>query len=490
MPLKDALAEVARAAMIELQFDADALKQVDLDLDQRVTVTIKDKPLGEALGELIHWPQHLGAMREIRGGKLVITTLQAYQDRIQRHLPPWLKPLYNRGLVAQLDNDRNVVSITAGEVVTDELVAQFKTLPKLRELHVETTKTLTPAGLAHLAALPALEKLSLCSLSHDGEGLGDAAIERIVGLTSLRELSLRDCGTTDAGVRRLEGMPQLRRLSLGEGRLTDAALASIATLKRLQLLDLSSYVASEKLGRMRFSEAAIRKLAALEELEELHLVGHAVSADVLVFPRLKALSLGLNGVDDACADRISKLRRLESLDLVYTNITDDGLRRIAGLPVLNRLNLDSRIVTDEGIGHVKRLATLEHISLRGSRLTDESLRHLAEMKTLKRIDLHGSGEPGPFAGTVFSIAGVQQLKALPELRTLWLTNVESPGGYLGLTELAQLRVLSLMMTNIRGDELEKLEEALRNTTIHVATGGGDVRTPKTKRASKTTPMAP
>jgi hypothetical protein len=123
-------------------------------------------------------------------------------------------------------------------------------------------------------------------------------------------------------------------------------------------------------------------------------------------------------------------------------------------------------------------------------LTDESLRHLAEVKTLKRIDLHGSGEPGPFAGTVFSIAGVQRLKALPELRTLWLTNVESAGGYSGLKELAQLRELSLMMTNIRGDELEALEAALPNTTIHAATGGGYVRTPKTKRASKAMPMTP
>jgi hypothetical protein len=294
MPLKDALKEVARAAMIELVLDVDALKEADLDLDQRITVTIKDKPLADALGDLINWYQHPGAMRELRGGKLVITTLQAHQAYTQRHLPEWLKPVYNRGLLAKLDDDHNVVSITAGEVVTDALLAKFKTLPKLRELHVETTKALTPAGLAHLAELSSLEKLSLYNLSYDGQWLGDAAIGQIVGLRSLRELSLGTCGMTDEGAGRLAGMSQLRRLSLnGEGRLTDAALASIAKLKRLQLLSLSSYVATEQLGHMRFTEEAIRRLSELEELEELHLVGHAVPADVLVFPRLKTLSLGL-----------------------------------------------------------------------------------------------------------------------------------------------------------------------------------------------------
>jgi len=107
-------------------------------------------------------------------------------------------------------------------------------------------------------------------------------------------------------------------------------------------------------------------------------------------------------------------------------------------------------------------------------LTDEALSHLAGIKSLTRIDLHGSGEPGVNLGRCFTITGVQQLKALPDLRTLWLTNVDAAGGFLGLKELTQLRVLTLMMTNIRDDELDALEAALPNTRIH-ATGGGDSR---------------
>jgi beta-lactamase regulating signal transducer with metallopeptidase domain len=399
---------------------------------------------------------------------------------IERHLPDWLKVHYNRGLLAGLDDDHNVVSITAGEVMTDELLGKLKTLPKLRELHIETTKRITPAGLKNLAELSSLRKLTVYSLSQNGTGLGDTVIENVVGLKSLRELHLNQCGTTDAGLRLLETMPQLTLLDVySEPRLTDAAIASIAKLKRLNYLSLNSHVGTAQ-GWMRFSTDALRSLAGLRELEHLHLVGQAVSSDTLNFPQLKSLSLGTASVDDTCADRIAQCRQLQSLNLVYTNITDEGMRKIAGLPELARLNLDSRVVTDAGIKRLGRLPKLQHVSLRASRLTDEALRHLAGIKSLTRIDLNGSGEPGVNPGTCFTIAGVQRLKALPNLRTLWLTNVDSAGGFLGLKELTQLHELTLMMTNIRDDELDTLESALPNTRIHHATGSGFSRLQKMK----------
>jgi hypothetical protein len=190
MPLKDALAALARQAKVALQVEADALKKVGLDVEQPVTVTIKDEPLGEALGVLINWRKHRGVLREPRGEKLLISTLQAYQANIERHLPQWLKIHYNNGLLARLDDDGNVVSLTTGEVMSDELLGKLKTLPKLRELDVGPTKLITPAGLQHLAGLSSLQKLSVYNLNHDGKGLGDAAMQHLVGLKSLREVHL------------------------------------------------------------------------------------------------------------------------------------------------------------------------------------------------------------------------------------------------------------------------------------------------------------
>jgi Leucine-rich repeat (LRR) protein len=267
-------------------------------------------------------------------------------------------------------------------------------------------------------------------------------------------------------------MPQLTRLTLKDGRLTDAALTSVGELTGLTHLDLSTYGGSAAHGRMQISRDGIRQLAALQELEELHLAGHAVPAEALVFDRLTSLSLDGPAVDDDCAARIAACRQLQSLSFSYAGITDEGMKQIATLPGLRRLELDSHEVTDLGLTYLKGLQKLRHLSLRASQITDASLAQLAEIKTLTRLDLHGSGHPGVDLGERFTVAGLQRLKALPKLRTLWLTNLASPAGYLGLAELTQLRVLSLHMCDILPEQAKALQEALPTTTIHAASGGG------------------
>ena len=198
MPLKLALAELARQAGVELQLDAEDLKAVELDVDAPITASFTDESLGEALGRLIDWRDHLGAYRQFRAGRLVLTTIQAMQRRVASQLPDWLKPLYTHGLLATLDNDDQVESITTSSIATNELLEKLVTLPKLRELHIEVTKTLTPAGLKHLENVRTLETLSLYEVDQDGNGLGDQAMQAIAGLQSLRELRVSNCGLTDA----------------------------------------------------------------------------------------------------------------------------------------------------------------------------------------------------------------------------------------------------------------------------------------------------
>lgn len=483
MPLRDALKKIAADAGLDVEFDTDALKKAELDLEEPVAVKLENVPLAKAIGLLVGWNAHPEVLREVRRGKLVLTTLEAWQARTAEKLPEWLKPLYNKGLLAQLDDNDEVVSVTAGAVVTDELLAKLKTLPKLRELHLETTKGVTAAGLAHLAKMSRLETLSLYAISTDGPGLGDDAIRSLVGLKSLRELSIAECGTTDAGAKRLEKLPQLTSLSLRqEGRLTDEALKSIAKLPRLKALALDSYVGTERLGWMRFSAAGIRQLKELKDLESLRLVGQEVPADALVFPKLTALSLGHSAVDDDAAIKISELRELRNLELTYCAIGDAGLKSIATLPELLRLNISSSRITDAGIERFRTHKKLDHVTLRATELTDKALDHLAQIETITRLDLYGSGESGVAPGRSFSVVGLQQLKKLPKLDTLYLTNVDSPaGGYVGLKELKHLRELSLMMTNVTDAELETLEKALPNTRISSATGGGGWMGPKRKR---------
>jgi hypothetical protein len=399
------------------------------------------------------------------------------QERTLRHLPEWLKPLYNHGLLATVDDAGDVTALTSGNVMTDELLAKLELLPKLRELDLGATKALTKVGMAHLGKLPALEILRLYNVNDEGAGLGDAALEAVSRVPTLRELSVGECGTTDEGVRHLEAIPQLTHLALEqEGRLTDAALASVAKLKRLRHLCLSSYVGTVSYGRMHFTPEGLRQLASLQELVVLWLPGHAPSANLFPFPKLTALSVG--EVDDTAATRIAKCRSLRQLELVYSGITNDGLKAIATLPGLRRLSLSSTVITDAGMVHLKALPHLEHVELRATEVSDETLKHLAEIKTLTRLDLHGSGLPGVNLGERFTVEGLQQLKRLPRLRTLWLTNLRLNGGFGVLKDLAQLRELSLMMTDISVGEVAALEDALPNTTVTAVSGAGRIGPPK------------
>ena len=474
MPMQKVLEKLASGAGLKVEFDVEALKQVEIDLQQPITLSIENLPFNRAIGQVIDQRNHMGAMHEVRGDTLVLTTLTAWQNRIAERLPEWMKPHYNHGLLATLDDKNDVVSVTASSIVTDELLAKFATLSQLQELNIEMTKELTATGLAQLGKMPRLEKLNLYNVNTEGTGLGDDAIRGVSGSASLRELSIGECGTTDVGAKLLEQLPQLTTLSLRqEGHLTDEALKSIGKLTRLQSLSLDSYVGTARLGWMRFSASGIRQLSGLKELKSLQLVGQDVPADALEFPNLKTLSLGHPNVGDDVGVKIGELRSLQNLELSYCSMGDRGLEVIATLPKIRQFTISSTSVTDEGIEHFRTNKTLEHITLRVSGLTDQSLDNIAQIKTLTRLDLYGSGQPGVAPGRNFSMTGLQHLTTLPSLETLWLTNFDMHG-YAELNKLTQLRELTMMMCNITDVEVEALEEALPNTYITHVTGSGRI----------------
>lgn len=202
-----------------------------------------------------------------------------------------------------------------------------------------------------------------------------------------------------------------------------------------------------------------------------------VSSRHLEYPHLKVLSLGGDHVDDAMLAAIARCTELEDLSLSHPRITDTGFRAIGRLRNLRRLSLSSEDLTDAGLEHLKALPRLEHIELCALRAGDGTLYTLSQIKSLTRIGLSGSNEL-PDRGPTFSSAALGELRALPALRALWITSLDPKGGFLGLGELKQLQSLVLAMTNVRADELERLEESLPATHVSGAGGGGFVLQPR------------
>jgi hypothetical protein len=180
-------------------------------------------------------------------------------------------------------------------------MAKLKGLKTVKFFH--PGKAFSGAGLAHLAGLPNLERLTVAgSLAFNDDGM--AAVAK---LTRLREFRTWHAGPTDEGIRRLKDLPHLKSLYLGQ-RLTykppacpsDATLAVLAELSSLESLQLHE-------ARLTF--------AALQQLRKL--------------PALKQLTLG--GVEIAAAD-VERLRKeLPRVKVEWTEPNETYRKRIRAL---------------------------------------------------------------------------------------------------------------------------------------------------------------
>jgi hypothetical protein len=144
-------------------------------------------------------------------------------------------------------------------------MAQLKSLRNVKFFH--PGKAFSGAGLAHLAELPHLDRLTVAgSFAFNDDGM--AAVAK---LPRLQEFRLWHAGPTTEGINRLQELKHLKRLHLGQ-RLTyqppacpsDETLAILAELKSLESLQLDE---------ARLSLAALQKLKRLPSLKQLTLGG-------------------------------------------------------------------------------------------------------------------------------------------------------------------------------------------------------------------------
>jgi hypothetical protein len=180
-------------------------------------------------------------------------------------------------------------------------LARLKSLRNLKFFH--PGKAFSGAGLAHLAELPQLERLTVAgSLAFNDDGM--AAVAK---LSRLQEFRMWHAGPTQEGIKHLKELKNLKSLHLGQ-RLTDKppacptdeTLAVLAELKSLETLQL---------------EEARLSLTALRQLERL--------------PALKQLTLG--GVDIARED-VERLRKdWPRVKVEWTAPNEAYLKRIRAL---------------------------------------------------------------------------------------------------------------------------------------------------------------
>ena len=158
--------------------------------------------------------------------------------------------------------------------ITDDGVRPLARLKSLRNLKFfHPGKAFSGAGLAHLAEMPNLERLTVAgSLEFNDDGM--AAVAR---LPHLKEFRTWHAGSTNDGVKKLLDAKSLKSLHLGQ-RLTyklpvcpnDETLDVLAQMTSLETLILDE---------ARLSLPALRKLKGLPALKKLTLMGIDISKE-------------------------------------------------------------------------------------------------------------------------------------------------------------------------------------------------------------------
>ena len=353
----------------------------------------------------------------------------------------WCWWVQNRGAVKDWDLlgreiEQNQVPGLGVEGVTDADVKRLAGLTGLRFLRFGGPQ-FTDKGLADLKDLTGLrfEWLALGDTQ-----VTDAGLSHLAGMTRLRRLDLRGIKLTDAGLEHLRGLTRLERLGVSGTGITDAGLEQLKGLTELQYVGLEP---------TRMTDATLEHLKDLTGLRTLNLSGSKVAdtglAHLQALSRLQELYLDGTQITDAGLAHLEGLTELRELNVYGTRITDVGLRHLKGLTKLERLNLPHQI-TDAGLEYLnlKGLVRLQSawFGNKGSKITDagiEQFKGLSEMVYLALND------------TQITDAGLAHLRGLTRLQRLWLNNTPITGTGLthlkGLTNLSDLRLGGTQLTD-------------------------------------------
>lgn len=238
----------------------------------------------------------------------------------------------------------------------------------------------------------------------------DAWLEKLSGLTSLRELNVANCQVQGAGLRHVGTLTGLQKLNLTLTPVSDDGLAHLGTLTDLRNLGLAStqctgtgfehLQALTKLENVNFHYtplndaglSAIAKVGVSDRLWFAHT--HFTDKGAACLANLKQLQrCGIGSQEDASSGAavayLSKLP-LKDLALLDRQASPEGLGHAAKIQTLLRLDAShAPTVGNDSMQLIARMPHLEEFKLGSAQVTDEGLQVLAESKSLKQLTLRG-----------------------------------------------------------------------------------------------------
>ena len=378
--------------------------------------------------------------------------------------------------------------------IDNRAMSVLKPLSSLRGLALNSERSVGSNGLAVLKDLPALEFLDL------DPGVIDAGLEHIGQLRKLRWLRLRmgrirgpglahlanlprlerlslwgTTGLTDQHVRYLEGLTRLKSLTLwgNDVPLTDASLASISKLASLEELHLirlktdftdagvAKLTKMPKLRNLGASPDDASILAGMEQLESVSVIA-LTSRNMQALARLgnlKSLGLALEApARGSAVAMLGELKSLEKLHVVSQHVfakgfSDEELACLESLSRLKHLSIPTKGITERGWASIGRLSQLEHLRVGDGRernpMLKRGLNHLNGLTKLQTLNFEmDSGQKSIAEQSPIMDDTPLNLKALTNLKSISLGSLclqESDWAF--LADLNQLEDLKLYNCN-------------------------------------------
>ena len=231
------------------------------------------------------------------------------------------------------------------------------------------------AGLHHLAALHALEKLEIT-----GAQIRDGDLTSLESLSNLKDLTVHADSVTNAGMASICKLKRLESLTLYMVHVTKSGLNQLSGLSNLKSLVVKTH------PQMTGGDDAMLDLSGLKHLEKLSLLNCNFSlqdADLAFLPfltQLKWLNLAVVKSERPWgAGFLPGMKTLESrgLDVLrHEPLSSDALKYVRGLMELSYLRLPFMVCSAEedfaSLGDLRHLAQLR---LEG-RIPDTALRRL------------------------------------------------------------------------------------------------------------------
>jgi hypothetical protein len=258
--------------------------------------------------------------------------------------------------------DRRITTVDFGGQVTDALMTRVAGLDHVIRLRLNGARMLTNAGLGELARMPQLQQLELNQ--YPGGRFTDDGLAVLRHLPALRVFSMSwQRGITDAGVRHLEACHALERVDVMGTETGDALIAAMAGKAHLTVLHTGRLVTDAGLARLRDVPRLVAPPATNEGGADLLLDGpftNAGFANVGALAGVAALDLfwHVTGITSAAFSHLTRLPHLATLGADGHLSDDDAMAHFAAMPGLRKLRAQESTASDAGFEALGRSSTL------------------------------------------------------------------------------------------------------------------------------------